>query len=60
MATIEESKTRIDSILAEARKDTRKGRYYIYEQYKSQLWDASTSTTQYEQACIELARALRV
>ena len=60
MVTVEESKTRIDDILAQARKDTRKGRYYIYEQYKSQLWDASISTTQFAQACIKLAKALRV
>lgn len=60
MATTLDSYYKVKEILADARKERLKGRYYIYEQYKSQLWDASESTTQYEQACIDLARILRV
>ena len=60
MATIEESNANVESILEEARKERLKGRYYIYEQYKSRLWDACISTTQFSQAIIDLAKALRV
>ena len=60
MATTLDSHYKVKAILADARKERIKGRYYIYEQYKSQLWDACESNTQFEQACIDLAKALRV
>lgn len=58
--TLAESKQAVESILREARSESLKGRLYIYEQYKSRLWDACISTTQYNQAIIDLAKALKV
>jgi len=60
MATIEESRKNVEDILAQARAEKIKGRLYVYEQYKSRLWDACISTTQFSQAIIDLAKALRV
>lgn len=50
----------VKSILNSARKDPLKGRYYVYEQYKSKLWDVCESNSQFEKACIDLAKILRV
>ena len=54
------AKTKINSIIERAKKDPRKGKYYVYEQYKSELQNICESSIQYEQAIYELAKALRV
>lgn len=59
MAT-EDSKRKVTAILAEAKKERIKGRYYIYEQYKSQLQQVCEDSIQYERAIVELANALKV
>ena len=60
ISTVEESKKAVENILARARKEKLKGRYYIYTRYKSELLDVCLSSSQLEQATIDLARALRV
>lgn len=49
----------VKSILSEACKDI-KGRYYVYERYKLRLQNVCTTSSEYERACIELARCLRI
>lgn len=60
MVTTLRSHYKVEEIIEDAKKYGTKGRYYVYEQYKQRLWDACESTTQYEQACIELAKVLKV
>ena len=52
--------TRVDIILGQAKKEPIKGRYYVYERYKSQLQAVCEDYNQLERALIELARILRV
>lgn len=49
----------VEKILSEARKDI-KGRYYVYEQYKSRLQAVCTSSMEYERAIFTLTRILKV
>ena len=62
MATIEktEAEERVEEILNRAKRDGVKGRYYVYERYKSELLDVAEASDQLEKATIELARILRV
>lgn len=60
MVVIEEFSNRVKDILLRAKKERIKGRYYVYEQYKAELWDACTSNKEYSEAVIELANALKV
>ena len=50
----------IKDLLARAKKCPNKGRYYVYEQYKSELRDMNLSAGQYEQICRQLSNALGV
>lgn len=50
----------IANIIAEAKRDPAKGRYYVYESYKSRLQNICESSIQYERAITELAKALKV
>lgn len=56
----ENSEVRINRILEDAKKEPYKGRYYVYERYKSELSGLCLTAIQYEQAIIELSRILRV
>lgn len=51
---------KVNQILLEANKEKLKGRFYVYERYKSQLLEVCESSEQLERACIDLAKALRV
>lgn len=57
---MENMQKNVDSIISEAKRENRKGRYYVYEEYKSRLYDLNLSSKDYERACIDLAKALRV
>ena len=47
-------------ILNEAKKDDRKGKHYVYEEYKSQLSEIPMTAREYEQAIYALAKSLNV
>lgn len=51
---------KINTLVEKARKEPLKGRYYIYEQYKSELKGICTTGNLYETACRMLADALNV
>ena len=59
MAT-DNTQKKIDSIIEEAKRDPAKGRYYVYESYKSRLQNICESSIQYERAITALAKALQV
>ena len=52
--------SRVKRILDEAKKESRKGRYYVYEEYKSQIQDIPMSSREYDQTIFQLAKILRV
>lgn len=63
MTTVEKDKAteqRVTAILNRARQEKAKGRYYIYEQYKSDLQDACGFGQEYDRAIRELACILKV
>ena len=60
LTTTNETDSRVDYILAKAKKSKSKGRLYEYERYKTELQYLGLGHYEYEQACRELARILRV
>ena len=60
MATTQTTQDKISNILAEAKHEQIKGRYYVYEQYKRQLQEVCESSVQYERAIYQLAKILKV
>ena len=50
----------VDTIILDAKADTRKGNYQTYEVYKHRLGLVCSDSEEYETACKELASALRV
>lgn len=54
------SDDKVKDILQRAKKEGIKGRYYVYERYKSELVKVCDNSTQLERAVIELARILKV
>ena len=52
--------TYVDIIVADAKADSRKGDYRVYNDYKQKLGCVCTSSAEYEEACKRIARALRV
>lgn len=54
------TETKIKRILDDAKKETRKGKYYVYEEYKSQIQDIPMSSREYDQTIFQLAKILRV
>lgn len=52
--------TTVDTILMDARSDKRKGNYQVYNMYKTHLRLICRNSEELEEACKELAKALRV
>lgn len=50
----------VRSIVDAASADKRKGNYHVYEFYKQKLQMTCTSTAEYQEACRDVAKALRV
>jgi len=55
-----DSMTQLAELLNRARKCSNKGRYYVYEGFKSELQRMELSPDQYEETCRLLAKYLRV
>lgn len=62
MATtlLETESEEVKDILRRAQREGVKGRYYVFERYKSELIEACRSSLELEKATIDLARILRV
>ena len=54
----EDTQKKVDAIIEEAKRDPAKGRYYVYESYKSRLQNICETSMQYERAIIALAKAM--
>lgn len=50
----------LKKLLDEAKKDKRKGRCYVYEEYKSQLQELPLTGIEYEKAICALAKVLEI
>lgn len=50
----------VKEIIMDAKSDRRKGDYRVYNDYKQKLGIVCSSSQEYQEACIEIARALRV
>ena len=50
----------VDKIVLDARADRRKGDYRVYNEYRQKLGCVCTSSTEYEDYCKRIAKALRV
>lgn len=48
------------AIIEDAKRDSRKGNYRVYEQYKQRLLQCWLSPSEYSDYCVLLAKALRV
>ena len=55
-----EADKNVEDILRRARKESAKGRYYVYELYKSELAEVCESSIQYDRAIFQLTRILKV
>lgn len=55
-----EADKKVEDILRRARKESAKGRYYVYEMYKSELAEVCESSVQYDRAIFQLTKILRV
>ncbi len=60
MEKVTDCMTQLKDILERARKCSNKGRYYVYEGFKSELQKMSISPELYEDTCRKLAKYLRV
>lgn len=56
---MEDKEERLKGILEDAKKHGKRS-YASYSYYKDKFWDLNLSSKEYEQACIELARILKI
>ena len=50
----------IKNVIARAKADNRKGNYGVYNVYKQDIEYVAVNSEEYQEACKELAKALRV
>lgn len=50
----------VESIIADAKNERRKGDYRVYNDYKQRLGCVCVSSDEYEEACKKIAKALRL
>lgn len=50
----------INNVISRAKADNRKGNYGVYNQYKQDIESVAVDSQEYQKACKELAKALRV